>query len=56
MSYPFEYRQNYISDKCKYNLELLKKCISFNHGLAKEVIEALLKEMEQDSWDNFETN
>ena len=33
-----------------------KKGISFNHGVAKEVIEALLEVMEEDSWDSFETN
>ena len=33
-----------------------KKGISFNHGVAKEVIEALLEEIETDNWNNFETN
>ena len=33
-----------------------KKGISFNHNVAKEVIEALLEEMETDNWNNFETN
>ena len=33
MSYPFEYRQNYIKDKDKYNLEALKRVISFNYDM-----------------------
>ena len=46
----------YFLDKETQEYRPTKKGISFNHGVAKEVIEALLAEMEQDSWDNFETN
>lgn len=33
MSYPFEYRQNYINDKDKYNLQSLKRVIAFNYDM-----------------------
>ena len=46
----------YYKDRDTEEYKPTKKGISFNHRIAKEVIEALLEEMEQDSWDNFETN
>ena len=46
----------YYKDRDTEEYKPTKKGISFNHKIAKEVIEALLVEMEQDSWDNFETN
>ena len=33
MSYPFEYRQNYINDKDKFNLQSLKRVIAFNYDM-----------------------
>ena len=42
--------------RTKKNYRPTKKGISFNHNVAKEVIEALLEEMETDNWNNFETN
>ena len=46
----------YYKDRDTEEYKPTKKGISFNHRIAKEVIEALLEEMEQESWDNFETN
>ncbi len=46
----------YFLDKETGEYRPTKKGISFNHGVAKEVIEALLEVMEEDSWDSFETN
>lgn len=46
----------YYKDRDTEEYKPTKKGISFNHRIAKEVIESLLEEMEQDSWDNFETN
>ena len=46
----------YYKDRDTEEYKPTKKGISFNHRIAKEVIEALLEEMEQNSWDNFETN
>ena len=46
----------YFLDKDSGEYRPTKKGISFNHGVAKEVIEALLEVMEEDSWDSFETN
>ena len=46
----------YFLDKDSGEYRPTKKGISFNHNVAKEVIEALLEEMETDSWNSFETN
>ena len=46
----------YYLDKDTQEYRQTKKGISFNHNVAKEVIEALLEEMETDNWNNFETN
>ena len=46
----------YFLDKETQEYRPTKKGISFNHNVAKEVIEALLEEMETDNWNNFETN
>ena len=46
----------YFLDKETQEYRPTKKGISFNHGVAIEVIEALLEVMEEDSWDSFETN
>ena len=46
----------YFLDKETQEYRPTKKGISFNHNVAKEVIEALLEEMETDNWNSFETN
>ena len=46
----------YFLDKETQEYRPTKKGISFNHGVAKEVIEALLEEIETDNWNNFQTN
>ena len=33
MSYPFEYKSNYIKDKDKYNINELKKILTLNYDM-----------------------
>ena len=33
-----------------------KKCISFSHRIAQEVVEGILQTMEESDWNEFKTN
>jgi len=46
----------YFLDKETDEYRPTKKGISFNHGVAKEVIEALLEVIETENYNSFETN